>query len=71
MTDEVPQPPQQIPAGIIAGTAAQLLGGSLASTFVLTLASFKIYLAAGLESALGSLLSIVGYLCFRGLRRRK
>jgi hypothetical protein len=67
VTDE--QEPKQ-PSSVIQGTIAQLLGASLASTVVLGLASAKIYLAAGFESAFGSLLSIIAYLCFRGLRRK-
>ena len=55
---------------IIEGTIAQVLGGSLASTIVLGLASAKIYLAAGFESAFGTLLGVVCYIAFKWLRRR-
>lgn len=65
MTDETPKS-----RGIIEGTIAQLLGGSLASTIVLGLASAKIYLAAGFESAFGTLLSVIAYVTFRALRKR-
>lgn len=54
--------------GIIEGTLAQILGGSLASTIVLGLASAKIYLAAGFESAFGTLLGVIVYIIFKSLR---
>lgn len=56
--------------GIIEGTIAQVLGGSLASTIILTMASFKIYVAAGLESSLGTLASVAFYICYKSLRKR-
>lgn len=66
MTDE------QKPTGksIVEGTIAQVLGGSLASTLILTLASFHHYVAAGLESALGTLFGVIAYLGWKSLRAR-
>jgi hypothetical protein len=63
----------QKPTGysILEGTMAQALGGSIASVFVLTLASFHIFLAAGMESALGSLLSVIAYLAVKTWRIRQ
>ena len=55
---------------VIEGTVAQVLGGSLASTIILTMASFHHYVAAGLESALGTLFSVICYLGWKGLRMR-
>jgi len=55
---------------IVEGTLAQLLGGSLASTIVLGLASAKIYLAAGFESSFGTLLSVIAYIAWKQLRKR-
>lgn len=66
-----PQPIKPTGRSMIEGTLAQILGGSLASTIVLGLASAKIYLAAGMESALGSLFSIVCYLSWKTLRKRR
>lgn len=54
---------------ILEGSLAQLLGGSIASVIVLGLASAKIFLAAGFESAFGTLLSVLCYLCWKNLRR--
>lgn len=68
MTDETAEKPSG--RSIIEGTIAQILGGSLASTIILTMASFKIYVAAGLESSLGTLAGIVFYLCWKSLRQR-
>lgn len=44
---------------IMEGTIAQLLGGSLAGTIVIGMASFEHYMAAGFESAFGTLLSVI------------
>lgn len=55
---------------IVEGTLAQMLGGSLASTIVLGLASFGHYMAAGFESAFGTLLGMLFYLTWKGLRKR-
>jgi len=55
---------------IMEGTIAQILGGSLGSTIVLGLASFDIYMAAGFESAFGSLLGILSYILFKQWRRK-
>lgn len=70
MSDD--QPEDQKPTGksIMEGTLAQVLGGSIGSTFVLGCASFKIYFVAGFESAFGSLLSVAAYLIWKGLRSR-
>lgn len=70
MTDEQPPKPERRQTGILEGSLAQALGGALASTLVLSLASAKIYLAAGLESSLGTLFSVLGYICWRSLRRK-
>lgn len=67
MSDE-PQKPT--PASMIEGTLAQTLGGALASVIVLGMASFDHYMAAGFESAFGTLLGIGCYLGWKGLRRR-
>lgn len=64
------QKPDRRSSGIIEGSLAQILGGSLASTIVLGLASAKIYLAAGFESAFGTLLSVLAYIGWRSLRRK-
>lgn len=56
---------------ILEGTIAQVLGGSLASVIVLGLASFKVYLAAGFESAFGTLLGIVAYIMVKNWRMRE
>jgi len=69
MTEET-SPKKAGQASVIAGTLAQLLGGSLASMIVIGLSSFDIYMKAGFESAFGTFLGIVGYLGFRALRRR-
>ena len=55
---------------IIEGTIAQVLGGSLASTIILVLASFKHYVAAGLESALGTLFAVLFYIAFKWMRQK-
>lgn len=65
MSDETPKT-----YPIIEGTLAQILGGSLASVIILTLASFKIYVAAGLESSLGTLASVVFYIVWKNLRAK-
>ena len=69
MTDEQPKIERRS-AGILEGSLAQILGGSLASTIVLGLASAKIYLAAGFESAFGTLLSVLAYIGWRKLRSK-
>lgn len=68
MSDNSPPPTGQ---SILEGTLAQILGGSLASVIVLGLASAKIYLAAGFESAFGTLLSVLFYLVWKNLRRNQ
>jgi len=55
--------------GILEGTLAQIAGGSLASSIVIGLASFKIYMAAGFESAFGTLLSVVFYVAWKNMRQ--
>lgn len=55
---------------IIEGTIAQILGGSLASTIVLGMASFKHYMAAGFESSFGTLLGVVVYIVWKSMRAR-
>jgi hypothetical protein len=62
----------QKPTGvsIMEGTLAQVLGGSIASTIVIGMASFKIFMAAGFESAFGTLLSVICYLLWKNLRAR-
>jgi hypothetical protein len=54
---------------IVEGTIAQALGGSVASVLILSCASFDVYFAAGLESALGSLFGITAYIGFKSLRK--
>lgn len=54
---------------IIEGTIAQVLGGALASTVVLGMASFGHYMAAGFESAFGTLLGVSLYIAFKSLRK--
>ena len=68
MSDE-PQRPTGY--SIIEGTIAQALGGSAASVFVLTLAAFKVFLPAGMESALGSFVSIVVYIGWKSMSARQ
>lgn len=61
---------EQKPTGksIIEGTIAQVLGGSVASTIVLGLASFGHFMAVGFESAFGSLLGVICYIGWKKLR---
>lgn len=55
---------------IFEGTLAQILGGSLAGTIVIGMASFGHYFAAGFESAFGTLLGILAYISFKSLRSK-
>lgn len=57
--------------GILQGSLAQVLGGSLAATIVIGLASFDIYMQAGFESAFGTVISVLAYLIFKGTRLTK
>jgi len=66
MSDE---PRTQKKQGIIEGTIAQALGGSIASVIVLGCASFGHFFAAGFESAFGTLLSVLSYIGFKNLRK--
>lgn len=66
MTDETADKPSG--RSIIEGTIAQILGGSLASTIVLGLASFGHFFAAGFESAFGSLLGVLCYIAWKKTR---
>jgi hypothetical protein len=62
--------PSDIPTSrsIVEGTIAQVLGGSMASVIILTMASFGHYVAAGLESALGTFFGVLFYIAFKSLR---
>lgn len=55
---------------ILEGTIAQALGGSLASTIVIGMASFDVYMAAGFESAFGTLIGIVAYIGWKITRNK-
>jgi hypothetical protein len=66
MADEINKKPTA--KSIIEGTIAQVLGGSLASTIVLGMASFDHYMAAGFESAFGSLLGVLCYIVWKKMR---
>ncbi len=55
---------------ILEGTLAQVAGGSLASTIVIGLASFDVYMAAGFESAFGTLLGVVFYVVWKNMRAK-
>ena len=54
---------------IVEGTIAQALGGSLATVIVGLFASFDHYFPAMFESAFGTLLGILSYIVFKGLRK--
>lgn len=68
MSDEKQPSDIPTPRSIVEGTIAQVLGGSLASVIILTMASFKHFVAAGLESALGTLFGVLFYIAFKSLR---
>lgn len=52
------------------GTLAQAGGGACATLIVAVMASYGHYFQAGVESSLGTILSISGYLLFKKLRRK-
>ncbi len=68
MSDE-PTEPRTKGQNIVEGTIAQALGGSLATVIVGLFASFNHFFPAMFESAFGTLLGILSYLIFKGLRK--
>ena len=68
MADE--QKPITKGQGILEGTLAQIAGGSLASTIVIGMSSFKVYMAAGFESAFGTLLGVIFYIVWKNMRAK-
>jgi hypothetical protein len=70
MSDEPEKEPITKGQGILEGTLAQIAGGSLASTIVIGLASFDVFMQAGFESAFGTLLGVVFYIVWKNMRAK-
>jgi len=67
MSDETQTKPTK--RSIVEGSLAIALGGSVAATIVGIFEAFGHFLPAKFESGFGTTLGIVGYICFKTLRK--